>query len=149
MAAPATGPTALRAWAAKLQPTDQVALEATTNCDAVAMLVEPLVAKVVVSDPRKTRAIVEAKVKPGKVDARILAQLLAADFLLGTWVADDRTRTQRRLVMRRTHLVRQRTGVTGQVHAILARSISTTTNKPPSTATSPLEAIDDAVIARR
>jgi hypothetical protein len=35
---------------------------------------------VVVSNPAKTRAIAEAKVKTDKVDAWILAQLLAADF---------------------------------------------------------------------
>jgi hypothetical protein len=52
-----------------------------------------------------TRAIAEAKVKTDKVDARILAQLLAADFLPETWVADDQTRIRRRLVARRTHLV--------------------------------------------
>jgi transposase len=119
-------PEDLRAWAATLQPGDQVALEATTNSDAIAMLMEPLVAKVVVSNPRKTRAIAEAKVKTDKVDARILAQLLAADFLPGTWVADDQTRRRRRLVMRRTHLVRQRTRVKNQVHAILARNLAPT-----------------------
>jgi transposase len=36
---------------------------------------------VVVSNPAKTRAIAEAKVKTDKVDAQILAQLLAADYL--------------------------------------------------------------------
>ena len=79
--------------------------------------------RVVVSNPRKTRAIAEAKVKTDKVDARILAQLLAADFLPETWVADDRTRMLRRLVMRRTHLVRQRTRLKNQVHAILSRNL--------------------------
>ena len=119
-------PEDLRAWATTLQPSDQVALEATTNSDAIATLLGPLVAKVVVSNPRKTRAIAEAKVKTDKVDARILAQLLAADFLPGTWVADDRTRMRRRLVMRRTHLVKQRTRVKNQVHAILARNLAPT-----------------------
>jgi transposase len=119
-------PEDLRAWATTLQPDDQIALEATTNSDAIAALLGPLVAKVVVSNPRKTRAIAEAKVKTDKVDARILAQLLAADFLPGTWVADDRTRIRRRLVMRRTHLVRQRTRVKNQVHAILARNLAPT-----------------------
>lgn len=85
-------PEDLRAWAATLDPDDEVALEATTNSDAIATLLRPLVRRVVVSNPRKTRAIAEAKVKTDKVDARILAQLLAADFLPGTWVADDRTR---------------------------------------------------------
>lgn len=119
-------PEELRAWAATLEPDDQIALEATTNSDAIATLLRPLVARVVVSNPRKTRAIAEAKVKTDKVDARILAQLLAADFLPGTWVADDRTRMLRRLVMRRTHLVRQRTRVKNQVHAILARNLAPT-----------------------
>ena len=89
-------PQELRAWAQTLEPGDEVALEATTNSDAIAVMLRPLVARVVVSNPRKTRAIAEAKVKTDKVDARILAQLLAADFLPGTWVADDRTRTLRR-----------------------------------------------------
>jgi len=74
-------PEALRAWAERLHSDDQVALEATGNSDAIANLLIPLVGRVVVSNPSKTRAIAEAKVKTDKVDARILAQLLAADFL--------------------------------------------------------------------
>jgi len=116
-------PEDLRAWAAGLDPDDEIALEATTNSDAIATMLRPLVRRVVVSNPRKTRAIAEAKVKTDKVDARILAQLLAAVFLPGTWVADDRTRMLRRLVMRRTHLVKQRTRVKNQVHAIMARNL--------------------------
>ena len=98
-------------------------MEATTNSDAIATMLRPLVARVVVSNPRKTRAIAEAKVKTDKVDARILAQLLAADFLPETWVADDRTRMLRRLVMRRTHLVKQRTRSKNQVHAVRSGSL--------------------------
>src|SRR2546421_3630126 len=85
-------PEALRAWADTLCPDDQVALEATGNSDAIATLLTPIVGRVVVSNPVKTRAIAEAKVKTDKVDARILAQLLAADFLPPVWLPDDRTR---------------------------------------------------------
>src|SRR5215217_999049 len=116
-------PEDLRAWAATLHPDDEIALEATTNSDAIATLLRPLVRRVVVSNPRKTRAIAEAKVKTDKVDARILAQLLAADFLPETWVADERTRRLRRLVVRRGQLVRQRTRLKNQVHGILARNL--------------------------
>lgn len=117
-------PEELRAWADEfLLPGDEVALEATTNSDAIATMLRPLVARVVVSNPRKTRAIAEAKVKTDKVDARILAELLAADFLPATWVADDQTRMRRRLVARRTHLVKQRTRLKNQVHGILARNL--------------------------
>ncbi len=101
-------PEDLRAWAEEfLEPDDEVALEATTNSDAIATMLREVVARVVVSNPRKTRVIAEAKVRTDKVDARILAQLLAADFLPETWVADDQTRRRRRLVARRVHLVKQ------------------------------------------
>lgn len=117
-------PEALREWAETLTPDDEVALEATGNSDALAMLLQPLVKRVVVANPRKTRAIAEAKVKTDKVDARILAQLLAADFLPSAWLPDDWTRKLRRQVARRTHLVRQRTRLKNQVHAILARNLA-------------------------
>jgi transposase len=119
-------PEALREWAAGLRGDDQVALEATGNSDAIANLLMPLVGKVVVSNPSKTRAIAEAKVKTDKVDARILAQLLAADFLPPVWLPDERTRCLRRQVTRRAHIVRQRTRIKNQVHAILARNLAPT-----------------------
>ena len=119
-------PEALRAWAEALGPQDEVALEATGNSDAIANLLASRVARVVVSNPSKTRAIAEAKIKTDKVDARILAQLLAADFLPPVWLPDERTRRLRRQVTRRAHLVRQRTRIKNQVHAILARSLVST-----------------------
>ena len=119
-------PEALRRWADGLRADDEVALEATGNSDAIATLLTPIVARVVVSNPSKTRAIAEAKVKTDKVDARILAQLLAADFLPPVWLPDDRTRALRRQVTRRAHLVRQRTRIKNQVHAILARNLAPT-----------------------
>ena len=114
---------ALPEWAAPMAPGAADVLEATTNSDAIVMLLTPLVARVVVSNQRKTRAVAEAKVKTDKVDARILAQLLAADFLPPVWLPDDRIRMLRRLVHRRTHLVRQRTRLQNQVQAILARNL--------------------------
>jgi transposase len=119
-------PEALRAWAGGLRVDDEVALEATGNSDAIANLLLPLVGRVVVSNPSKTRVIAEAKVKTDKVDARILAQLLAADFLPPVWLPDERTRSLRRQVTRRAHLVRQRTRIKNQVHAILARNLAPT-----------------------
>lgn len=61
-------PEALRTWASELRPDDEVALEATGNSDAIATLLTPLVGRVVVSNPSKTRAIAEAKVKTDKVE---------------------------------------------------------------------------------
>src|SRR5437868_13106981 len=55
---------------------DHVALEATTNCWAVARFLQCRVAKIVVSNPLATKAIAQAKVKTDKVDAAVLAHLL-------------------------------------------------------------------------
>ena len=75
------------------------------------------------SNPQKTRAIAEAKVKTDKVDAEILAQLLAADYLPAVWVADEDTQALRRQVARRAHIVRQRTRLKNQVQSILHRNL--------------------------
>ena len=64
-----------------------MALEATGNTWAIATLLASRAGRVVVSNPVKTRAIAEAKVKTDKVDAEILAQLLAADYLPAVWLA--------------------------------------------------------------
>jgi transposase len=119
-------PQELRSWVATLHPGDHVALEATGNSDAIATLLGTRVSRVVVSNPSKTRAIAEAKVKTDKVDARILAQLLAVDFLPPVWLPDERTRALRRQVTRRQHLVRQRTRLKNQVHGILNRNLVAT-----------------------
>ena len=116
-------PEALRLFADSLAPTDEVALEATCNTHAIVRLLAPQVARVVVSNPQKTRAIAEAKVKTDKVDAEVLAQLLAADYLPAVWVADEATAALRRQVARRAHIVRQRTRLKNQVQAILHRNL--------------------------
>src|SRR3954469_4922036 len=87
----AATPEALRVFADSLAPSDEVALEATCNTHAIARLLEGRVTRVVISNPQKTRAIAEAKVKTDKVDAAVLAELLAADYLPSVWVADDQT----------------------------------------------------------
>ena len=119
----ATTPEGVRAFAADLGPADEVALEATGNTWAIAALLASRAGRVVVSNPVKTRAIAEAKVKTDKVDAQILAQLLAADFLPPVWRPDAQTAALRRQVLRRAHLVRQRTRLKNQVHAILHRNL--------------------------
>src|SRR6266498_198041 len=118
-----TTPEELRIFAESLGPDDEVALEATCNTYAVATLLERHVARVVVSNPQKTRAIAEAKVKTDKVDAEILAQLLAADYLPPVWLPDEDTHALRRQVARRAHIVRQRTRLKNQVQAILHRNL--------------------------
>src|SRR4051794_41888045 len=98
-------PEALRVFADSLAPTDEVALEATGNTNAIVRALRGRVARIVVGNPQKTRAIAEAKVKTDKVDAAILAQLLAADYLPAAWVRDEATQARRRQVARRAPIV--------------------------------------------
>src|SRR5919198_1560349 len=118
-----TTPEGLRIFADSLAPSDEIAIEATCNTHAIAKLLEPRVARVVVSNPQKTRAIAEAKVKTDKVDAEVLTQLLAADYLPAVWLPDDHTHALRRQVTRRAHIVRQRTRLQNQVQSILHRNL--------------------------
>jgi transposase len=113
----------VRAFADGLGRHDEVALEATGNTWAIATLLASRAGRVVVSNPAKTRAIAEAKVKTDKVDAAILAQLLAADYLPAVWLPDEATNALRRQVIRRAGLVRQATRCKNQVHAILHRNL--------------------------
>lgn len=119
----ATTPEGVREFAAGLGPADEVALEVTGNTWAIATVLASRAGRVVVSNPAKTRAIAEAKVKTDKVDAAILAQLLAADFLPPVWMPDAATGALRRQVLRRAHIVRQRTRLKNQVQAILHRNL--------------------------
>ncbi len=114
----ATTPEGVREFAAGLGPADEVALEATGNTWAIAALLASRAGRVVVSNPVRTRAIAEAHVKTDKVDAAILAQLLAADYLPAVWMPDAETSALRRQVLRRAHIVRQRTRLKNQPRSL-------------------------------
>lgn len=120
----------LELFAKSLGKDDQVALEATGPALQIKRLLEPHVGRVVIANPRKLRAIAEAKVKTDKVDARTLCELLAAGFLPAVFGPDEETRALRRRLSRRAALVRQRTRAKNELHAVLARNLK---GRPPMT----------------
>lgn len=103
----------------RLGPGCKVALEATTNTWAIVGILEPLCNEVVVSNPLRTKAIAESRVKTDKVDALVLAQLLRSDFIPRVWKPDDETRRQRRQTTRRAYLAHDLTRVKNRIHSIL------------------------------
>jgi transposase len=115
--------TQLREFAASLGATDHVVLESTAMTWAIAVLLSRHAGRVTVSNPMRTRAIASAKVKTDKIDAKVLAQLGAADFLPGVWAPDEVTRALRRRVAHRSRLVVQRTRLRNQIHAVLTRNL--------------------------
>lgn len=113
---------ALEAFARKqLKKRDRIALEATTNTWSVADILRPFVAAVVVSNPLKTKAIAEAKIKTDKVDAAVLAHLLRCNYLPEVWQPDNKTQVLRSLITHRTGLMAQRGRHKNRVQCLLGR----------------------------
>jgi transposase len=106
-----------------LQPTDQVALEATTNTWAVTELILPHVAKVAVANPLKVKAIAEGKIKTDQIDAFVLAQLLRCDFLPQVWIPDKPTCVLREMCARRAALAGDQTRIKNRIQSLLAQRL--------------------------
>ncbi len=111
--------TALEGFGKSLQAVDEVVIEATGNCMAVSRVLSPFVKRVVIANPLQVKAIAHAHVKTDKVDAGTLASLYAAGYLPEIWTPDAATERMRRLVARRYQVVRHRTRIKNEVHAIL------------------------------
>jgi transposase len=97
----------------------QVAVEACGFWPAFREVVEPEVKRLVLVHPQRVKAIASAKLKNDRVDSETLAHLLRCDLLPESWKADRETQARRQQVRLRTTLVRQRTRLKNQVHAVL------------------------------
>src|ERR687894_2028419 len=109
----------LEGFGRTLAKDDEVVVEATGNAMAVVRVLGPYVARVIVANPLQVEAIAHARIKTDKIDAGVLASLRAADFLPEIWLPDADTERLRRLVARRNQVVRHRTRIKNEVHAIL------------------------------
>jgi transposase len=120
-------PDPLREFAEQLQPDDRVALEATGNALAIARIIRPHVAEVLIVNTNRLQAIADSKHKTDRHDARTLAQLLAAGMLKHSWLPDDLTRQARQRTGRRANLVVARAKCKNEVLAVLHRNLK---NRP-------------------
>ena len=120
-------PEGIGTLAESLVPTDRVALEVTGGCWEVARILEPHVNRVVVVSPDDT-GISSARAKTDKLDSRTLASLLWKGELEAVWMPDERCRILRRRLARREQLMRTRTRVKNEIHAVLQRRLQ---SRPP------------------
>lgn len=112
----------LEKWAVQtLTPLDTVVLEVTTNTWHIYDILTQYAGTVLVANPYKTKLIAEARIKSDKVDAIVLARLLASQFIADVWVPTPQIRQQRQLAAHRATLVRQRTRIKNRLHAMLTR----------------------------
>jgi len=123
----ASTPEGIELLGQSLLASDRVALEVTGSCWEVARILEPHVERVVVVSPDDT-GISQARAKTDRLDARTLARLLWSGELESVWMPDERCRVLRRRLARREQLVRSRTRVKNEIHAVLQRRLQ---GKPP------------------
>lgn len=116
-----TGSEAFARVFGELEPSPlEVAFEATFGWGWFADLLTDAGIPAHMAHPLATKAISSARVKNDAVDARTLAHLLRANLLPEAWIAPREVREARRLVRMRTGLVRIRSRLKCQIHALLA-----------------------------
>ena len=110
--------------AAELREGDTAALEVTTNSTSIARLIRAnSKARVIVSNPIKTKTIAQAKIKTDKIDARVLAELARVGYLPEVWLPDEDTEALRQFITDRVSLVRRRTECKNTIHSVLHRNM--------------------------
>ena len=98
----------------------EVAFEATFGWGWFADLLADAGIPAHMAHPLATKAISSARVKNDSVDAKTLAHLLRTNLLPEAWIAPPEAREARRLARMRTSLVRIRSQLRCQIHALLA-----------------------------
>jgi transposase len=105
---------------AKLTVQDQVVMESTGSVwTNLYDRLEDKRVHVSLANPLKTKAIASAKIKSDKVDARILAHLLRSNLIAESYVPTKPLRDLRALIRHRVAIVKIRTMVKNQIHAIV------------------------------
>ena len=98
----------------------EVAFEATFGWGWLADLLADAGIPAHMAHPLATKAISSGRVKNDAVDAKTLAHLLRTNLLPEAWIGPLEVREARRLVRMRAALVRMRTRLKNQIHAVLA-----------------------------
>lgn len=113
-------PQELPELAARFAPC-KVVLEASGSSEWLIDLLRPLVQEVALAHPGRLRVISETVKKTDKVDAAILAELLAKDYIPRAYIASAAEREDRALVRAHRYLSRLARGAKQRVRAALAR----------------------------
>jgi len=99
---------------------EKVAMESSTAVTPLYRQLKKEGFNAVVSHPRKTKLIAEAKIKSDRVDSKAIAQLLRMDWLPLSYVPDVATAGLREKVRRRAFLVRERVKLRVKIKSFLA-----------------------------
>ena len=98
-----------------------VVMEATTSYFWMYRTLKDLGCQVILAHPLKTRAIASAKIKNDRLDASILCHLLRAGLIPQSYIPTDEIRVLREIARQHIRLVRIRTKIKNQCHALLVK----------------------------
>lgn len=105
-------------FVADLQPTDEIAVEATCNTRWFFEQVKESVRRVVLVNPREFEVVRNSVKKTDKNDAINLARFLKADLLPEVRAKKEEAQRVQSLVNTRTKLVRLKTSLLNKIHAL-------------------------------
>ena len=74
--------------------------------------------EVKLSNPLRTKAIAEARIKTDRIDAKTLAYLLKGDLVAESYVPSRRNRERRALIRHRASLIQMRVDIKNRIHAL-------------------------------
>jgi len=112
-------PAALRCFKQSLQPTDELAVEATGNTEFFIESLGEKISRIVVVNPREFKVIRSSVKKTDKNDARALAYFLSKDMLPEARRKSKRHQKVGSLAQTRDKFVKSRTYFMNKVHGIL------------------------------
>jgi len=98
----------------------ELTVEATASYEWFVQLVEPFAKRVVLAHPGKLRIIAESTRKSDKLDAKVLAEMLAQGQIPASYRPTPRQRAHRQLVRQRQFWQRKITGVRNKIRRILS-----------------------------
>ena len=75
--------------------------------------------EVKLSNPLRTKAIAEARIKTDRIDAKTLAYLLRGDLVAESYVPTRKNRERRALIRHRASLMQMRVELKNRIHALL------------------------------
>jgi transposase len=75
--------------------------------------------EVKLTNPLRTKAIAQARIKTDRIDAKTLAYLLRGDLVAESYVPTRKNRERRALIRHRASLIRMRVDIKNRIHALL------------------------------
>jgi transposase len=97
----------------------KIVIESTSVWEYIYDMLEEMKYDIKLSNPIKTRAIAEARIKTDSIDASTLCDLLRANLIAESYIPAKEIRNLRNIMRQRKAIVKGRTQIKNKIHAVL------------------------------